>query len=141
MVSKTSCGSLLKQIHDEMEKRGNNSLRSQGLTIAQLGILLVLYDKENHCLPLKQIERELHVAQSTAAGIVTRLEQKGLVDGYESPDDHRVKMVRMTQAGLDCCEEADRHMAEAENDILSALTDEERSIFQTLLQKVRNSLE
>ena len=36
------CSTLIKQIHDEMEKRANNSLRAQDLTMAQVGEWLEL---------------------------------------------------------------------------------------------------
>ena len=77
MSKDISCGMLFKQIHDELEKRTNNSLRSSDLTMAQMGALLVLREKSDKEMPLKELERSLRVAQSTAAGIVSRLEQKG----------------------------------------------------------------
>ena len=63
-----SCGTLLKQIHDALEKQANNSLRADGLTMAQVGVLLMLDRAEHRQMPLKELEKALHVAQSTAAG-------------------------------------------------------------------------
>lgn len=37
MSSRNACGSLIKQIHDELEQQANNALRPQGLTMAQVG--------------------------------------------------------------------------------------------------------
>ena len=37
-----SCGALIKQINDELEKQANNSLRADDLTMAQMGVLLAL---------------------------------------------------------------------------------------------------
>jgi DNA-binding MarR family transcriptional regulator len=138
MDIQNSCGSLIKQIHDELEKQGNNAMRPQGLTMAQLGVLLALYGAEGKQLPLKELEGILHVAQSTTAGIVARLEQKAFVEGFGSANDRRIKMVRI---GLLCCQEAERSMEAAEGNILSALTETERAIFQALLRKVRDSLQ
>ena len=141
MDIQNSCGSLIKQIHDELEKQGNNAMRPQGLTMAQLGVLLALYGAEGKQLPLKELEGILHVAQSTTAGIVARLEQKGFVEGCGSANDRRIKMVRITESGLLCCQEAERSMEAAEGNLLSALTETERAIFQALLRKVRDSLQ
>ena len=81
---------LLKQIHDGVEKQANNSLRSQGLTLAQVGALIELRSIPEKQLTLKELEKRLHVAQSTAAGIVARL---GLL---------RALVMQMT-VGLKCC--------------------------------------
>ena len=78
MTVGNSCGAFIKQIHDALEKSANNALRHQDLTMAQVGVLLALNDASDHELPLKELEQVLRVAQSTAAGIVTRLEQNGL---------------------------------------------------------------
>ena len=90
-------GMMIKQIHDYMEKDANNSLRSQDLTMAQVGALMELHSAEGRQMPLKELERRLHIAQSTAAGIVVRLEQKGFLESFGDAADRRVKMVRMTQ--------------------------------------------
>lgn len=136
-----SCGTLLKQIHDALEKQANNSLRADGLTMAQVGVLLMLDRAEHRQMPLKELEKALHVAQSTAAGIVSRLEQKGLVECFGDAEDRRVKVVRLSEAGAGCCRTADARMAEAERQLLSSLTEAERDIFILLLRKVRDSLQ
>lgn len=136
-----SCGTLLKQIHDALEKQANNTLRADGLTMAQVGVLLMLDRAEHRQMPLKELEKALHVAQSTAAGIVSRLEQKGLVESFGDAEDRRVKVVRLSEAGAGCCRTADARMAEAERQLLSSLTEAERDIFILLLRKVRDSLQ
>ena len=132
-----SCGGLIKQIHDALEKSANNAMRPQGMTMAQYGVLLALNRAEDGTLPLKELEQLLRVAQSTAAGIVARLEQKGFGD----PADRRVKLVRITAAGEACCRQAERNMEQTEANLLSGLTETERSIFLTLLKKVRDTLQ
>ena len=136
-----SCGTLLKQIHDALEKQANNSLRADGLTMAQVGVLLMLDRAEHRQMLLKELEKALHVAQSTAAGIVSRLEQKGLVESFGDAEDRRVKVVRLSEAGAGCCRTADARMAEAERQLLSSLTEAERDFFILLLRKVRDSLQ
>lgn len=140
MINQNTCGAIIKQIHDELEKNANNVLRPQGLTMAQVGALLVLRDAPEGQCSLKEMEQILHVAQSTAAGIMVRLEQKGLVEGFGSPQDKRIKMVRITSTGEECCFQAEQSMEETEKRLLSGLTETERSIFNSLLVKVRDSI-
>ena len=129
METRQECGPLLKQINDEMRKNANNALRAKDLTLTQLEALVQ-----------KELEQILHVAQSTAAGIMSRLEQKGYVEGFGDAGDRRIKLVRITPAGVECVRTALHHRAEAEERLLSGLTEAERNIFYMLLQKVRNSL-
>ena len=140
MTVGNSCGAFIKQIHDALEKSANNALRHQDLTMAQVGVLLALNDASDHELHLKELEQVLRVAQSTAAGIVTRLEQKGFVEGFGDSRDRRIKMVRLTPAGIDCCHEAKEIMESAERQLLSSLTDTEQGILMSLLQKVWDGL-
>lgn len=74
------------------------------------------------------------MAQSTTAGIVTRLEQKKFVKGFISTDDRGRKIVRLTKASMDCCNDADRKQ-QVEQQLLLELTNEEQKIFQILLKK------
>ena len=73
MLNERNCGDLLKQIHDEMEK-SKQMLRSQDLMMAQVCALLALNQINEKQMPLKDLERWLHVAQSTAAGIASGME-------------------------------------------------------------------
>ena len=141
MEQRYSCGALVKQIHDALEKDANNMMRPKGLTMAQFSVLMILRETEGLQAPLKELEHALHVAQSTAAGIVSRLEQKRYVTCYTSQEDRRIKMVRLTQEGLDCCRHSDQVMAETEDRILSGMTQAEQDIFYVLLKKVRDSLQ
>lgn len=140
MPIRNSCGILIKQIHDTLEKQSNNALRDQDLTLSQMAALIALNDKPDRQASLKELERELHVAQSTAAGIIARLEQKGFVESFGDATDKRIKMVRITSHGEKCCQDADQSMAKAEANLLSGLTETEREIFASLLRKVSDTV-
>ena len=140
MDTSRDCGLLIKQINDELRKNANNALRHQDLTIAQLDALVELDRAPEQQRSLKELEQILHVAQSTVAGIIIRLEQKGFVEGFGDAEDRRVKLVRLTPVGSECVRTALHFRAEAEEKLLSSLTETERVIFYTLLKKVRDSL-
>jgi len=116
-------------------------MRSLDMTMSQFGALLELSQAPELQRSLKELEQSLHVAQSTAAGIISRLEQKGFVESFGDAADRRIKLVRITPAGCKCVTDAEKDMLQAERKLLSALTETEREIFFVLLQKVRNSLQ
>lgn len=141
VIQENDCGFYIKHIHDALERDSNNALRDEDLTMAQVTVLLQLNSASKKELSMKELEKRLRVAQSTASGIIVRLEQKGFVESFGCPDDRRIKMVRITQAGIDCCHISEQRMREAEERLLSSLTETEREIFNTLLRKVSNSMQ
>ena len=139
MKQEQACAVLIKQIHSELEKNANNMLRQDDLTMSQVNVLMILNQAEGKQLELKQLERQPHVAQPTAAGIVKRLEQKGFVEGLGSPEDKRIKLIRITPLGMECCKKAEANMLQAEQALTSALTEAEYLVLTGLLQKIRDS--
>lgn len=132
---------LLRQINAAMEKNANNALKGDGLTLAQMSMLMELYDRPDRTLSLKELEAALQLAQSTVAGIAARLEQKGFLEYCEVPGDKRVKRVHMTAAGEICSLRARGRVAEAEKEIIEELSGAEQFHFLTLLNKVNEHIQ
>lgn len=136
----TPTGLLFKQIHDKLEKQANNTLRQQGLTMMQVSVLLTIQGAEGKRCSMKELERFFGVAQSTVAGVVSRLEQKGLVTATGAPEDRRVKLVCITGSGEKCCGQAACHMDQAEESLLRGFSPEERAQLKSLLVRVADNL-
>ena len=139
MSKNYSCGTLLKQIHDIMEKNANNILREQDLTISQSGVLVLLDEKEGKTALFKELEKDFGVSQPTMVGILNRLEQKDLVEVLTDSEDKRIRKAHLTQKGADKCKEGYKHMNSAEEQLLKSLTDDEKKEFNRLLLKIRKS--
>lgn len=137
-MDKYTCGALLKQINDVMEKNANNALRGQDLTISQSGVLVLLDEKKEKTATFKELEKSFGVSQPTMVGILSRLEQKKLVEIITEPDDKRIRLAHLTQKGADKCKEGYKHMKSAEELLLHGLTDTEKKEFLRLLQKIRS---
>lgn len=140
MKYENSCGLLIRQIHNALEKSSNNTLRDRGLTFAQVSALLSIRDTAEKQVTFKELEKLLHLAQSTTAGIISRLEQKNLVRIHGDAADKRIKYVQITPLGEQYCEEAEDSMERTEEHLLSSLTDIEKSLFNSLLQKVSDTV-
>lgn len=133
-------GPLLKQIHDALEKESNHMLRPDDLTMVQMHLLFILKNREDGTCTLKELEKILHVAQSTTVGIIKRLEQKGFVECYGDANDKRIKIAKITREGSKVCKQAQEGLQKVEQHALEGLTEDEIGIFVDLLQKVRKSL-
>ena len=134
------CAPLIRQIHCALHKDANNTLREFDLTSVQLYLLFILQKQRGGRLPLKDLEREMGIAQSTTAGLVKRMEEKGLVACAADPADRRVKTVCVTEKGLRLCEDAKAKLDDTEQLLLRCLSEEERTVLLTLLKKVRASV-
>lgn len=138
-----TCMVLLRHIHDEIEKHGNQNLQRYGVTLSQMHMLITLHRAEetgSDAPKLKELERYFRVAQSTAAGIAVRLEKKGLVRSFTDPEDKRIKRLQITDRGREVCEGAHAGMQETQRRLFSGLTPEEEAEFTRLLQKVYDAL-
>lgn len=141
MPKNYSCGTLLKQIHDIMEKNANNVLREQDLTISQSGVLVLLDEKEGKTASFKELEKDFGVSQPTMVGILNRLVQKDLVEVLTDSEDKRIRKAHLTQKGADKCKEGYKHMNSAEEQLLKSLTNNEKKEFNRLLLKVKKSFD
>ena len=141
MPDYSDIGFCIKQIHDRMEKQANNAMRSSDLTMMQVSVLLALQKSEEKQMSMKELEKSFGIAQSTVAGIVSRLEQKGFVEALGDAADKRVKRVHITAAGEKCCAESACHKEEAEKRLLKGFSEEERRGLHALLEKAARNLE
>ena len=136
MKKEISTGILIKKIHDNLEKKINHSLKDSDLTMSQMEALVILSEQVSRQMSLKALEHELHVAQSTAAGIVSRLEQKRFIEAYGQSDDKRIKNIRITENGMKYCESAAKDMDKVEKELLKNLTEDEKNTLNQLLGKI-----
>lgn len=139
-MNELTCGALLKQISDVLEKNANNALREQELTISQSGVLVLLDKKDNKTATFKELEGNFGVSQPTMVGLLNRLKQKDLVEILTDAQDKRIKKARLTSKGEEKCKEGYKYMNSAEEMLLKSLTDEEKTEFKRLLFIIKSSL-
>ncbi len=137
---KTDCGMLIKQISDHIAKDANNALRSDDLTLSQLRCMEYMYHRVNDKIPLKDIEAHFQIAQSTVAGIMSRLDKKGLIQMEVSESNARAKNVCLTDKGISVFQRAEQRKDKTEDVLLMPLSQAERRQFYELLKKVNDGL-
>ncbi|MCI8465220.1 MAG: MarR family transcriptional regulator [Lachnospiraceae bacterium] len=140
MIQEEPYGMFIHQIHNIIEKNVNNQLRKKRLTLSQMNVLIALVSVSEKKLSFKELEKRLTLAQSTTAGLISRLEQKGLVSVLGDEDDKRIKYVEITGLGIEYCEEARLKMNDTEEKIISSLSETERKTFLCLLKKINDTL-
>lgn len=140
MNGKKDCGLLIRQINNALEKRCNNQLSKAGLTFSQMAALIEISEIPAKKLTFKELEKRMSLAQSTTAGLISRLEHKSLVRVFGDPEDKRIKYVEITSSGEQYCSHARQDMEYIESQLLKHLSAGEKEALFLLLEKVNLSL-
>ena len=129
-------GWFIKRIDNALEKEANQKLQALNLTMQQNRVLILLAHAPAHTLSLKALEEHFSAAQSTVAGLVSRLEKKGLIEAVTDPADRRVKLTRLTVEGQRLHAQSRQCVLDSEERLTANLSPEEREIFLSCLKKV-----
>jgi DNA-binding MarR family transcriptional regulator len=104
-----------------------------GMGLKELAVLAYLRD---HQLAAQQALSEgLCVDANTCVLLLNELETKGLVERRRDPVDRRRHLVALTPAGRHALERAELAQGSVEDDILGALSAEERCTLRRLLSQ------
>ncbi len=132
---------LLRLLHEEIARRGNQLLRENDLTLAQGHLVGYLAHCEGGRAPLKELEKVLHVAQSTTVGLVSRLEKKGFLRTYSDASDKRVKIVELTEQAHTFLPNMRRAFQEIDDELFASLSPAEKAMLIEMLRKIHDDLQ
>jgi len=104
------------------------------LTNVQFGVLNVLHRRGE--ASQRELCDDLDLDRSTVAGLVARLEARGLVARGRAATDRRRNVVRLTDDGVELLHRLVPAAARVDDVLTSALTAPERETLQRLLTKV-----
>ncbi|MFF2412811.1 MarR family winged helix-turn-helix transcriptional regulator [Streptomyces sp. NPDC058092] len=101
---------VLSLLHGKIESRLERALQAgHGLSVREYSLLDVLgrqHDGEGGHLQMKQVADSVVLSQSATTRLVTRLEDRGLLERYLCPTDRRGIYTDVTEAGLKLLGEA-----------------------------------
>jgi DNA-binding MarR family transcriptional regulator len=87
-------------------------------------------------LDQRTLARSVGFDTSTVAGVIDRLERRGLLRRQPAPEDRRVRQLALTAAGAALLERVDPAMRRAQARILSPLPEADRRRFMALLGRL-----
>jgi len=91
-------------------------------------------------LPMSRLADALDVSDASATGIVSRMEQRRLVERRHDADDRRVVLVHVTDEGADVFRQFAARRRERLDRLLTELTEEELSGFLLGLRSMKAAL-
>jgi len=123
---------VLSRAHAAIEKHVQRDIAAHDLSIAEFGILELLYHKGPQLLG--DIQRRILVSSGGITFLVDRLEGKGLVAREACPSDRRARYAVLTAAGRQLMKRIFPRHAAAVSRALSGLTRDERHTATKLLK-------
>ena len=133
-------GYMLKIVNDALEKKANETLRNEDLTLSQLKVLGFINTKEEGKTTQKELEDALAVSHPTINGILKRLEAKGIIVSELSVNRRMTKIVELTEAGKEIVRKTECHRLEHEKRLSKNLSAEEKASLLFYLKKVYEGL-
>ena len=112
-----------------------------GLTIMHTWIVGFLYNNPDRAVYQRDIEREFRVNRATVSGMISLMEQKGLIRRLSVSHDARLKKLELTQLGRELHEKQVRRFEALEGTMEDALTPEELRQLFVITDKLRHTLE
>jgi DNA-binding MarR family transcriptional regulator len=110
-----------------------------GISTAQLHIMYTL--QRNDVMTMSRLADVLDVSVSNATGLIDRMEERGFVERTRVPEDRRVVLVRVTEAGTRMLQENDALSDELMRDVLGRLDPAELPVIARAVSEVRAALE
>jgi DNA-binding MarR family transcriptional regulator len=82
----------------------------------------------------RTLARSIGLDTSTTAGVIDRLEARGLIERRASPDDRRMRLLSLTEIGKALLQVVEPDMLKAQTRILQPLPPAERKQFMRMLR-------
>lgn len=100
--------------------------RDAGVTHFEYYVLAMLSEARDRTLRMTQLARQTNATLPRLSHVVSRLEDRGLVERFPCPEDRRATNARLTEMGWAKVQEAaPGHVANVRHHVIDALTDEQ----------------
>ncbi|MBE6513368.1 MAG: winged helix-turn-helix transcriptional regulator [Methanobrevibacter olleyae] len=84
----------------------------------------------------KELVELFKVSEGYTAKILRKFEDKNYIKRYENPDNHRIKIVKLTPEGIEITDKYIEYIKDWENKVTSNMSPEEVQTLKKLLYKI-----
>ncbi len=133
-------GMYFKKISERLERKANCNRGKNEITFTQGKVLWYLHKNEDRDVTLRDIEKFLDCSHATVSGLVSRLEEKGLICLERNVADRRAKTVRLTEKEQSKFRDMQEHRKLMEETLLNGFSQEERETLLSYLERVYENL-
>lgn len=130
------------RLHNAVVKERNRTLAGHGITSTQADVLIFIMEyqgrKEVNQLDIQQA---FHLTNPTISGLIDRLEEKGFVKRARSSYDARYRKIELCEKAVAIIKDLILYSKQIEDELLSGLSDTEKSEFIKYFKKVLENAE
>ena len=127
-------GHYIRRLHQISVAIFLQETQTHGITPVQYAALQMVGNQ--HGIDQRTLARSIGLDTSTVAGVVDRLESRGLLARKAAPEDRRVRQLTLTQDGQALVNEVVPSMLKAQELILKPLPQHERAEFMRMLKQL-----
>ena len=127
-------GFLFRRLHQLATARFAVKMENIALTPIQWAALMTISRRPGH--DQSTLSREIFIDTSTIAGVLDRIEARGLIQRKPSPADRRLRLLYPTSEGESLLNDATVEVLEMQAWLLEPLSAEERTAFMGLMLKL-----
>ena len=124
---------------NQVKCASSERLVRMGISMAQLHIMYTL--QRGGEMPMSRLADVLHVSLSNATGLIDRIEERGLVERTRVPEDRRIVMIRVTDAGRQMLEEVDAISSELLRSVFGRIGRSQLAAVGRAIAELRRGLE
>jgi len=127
-------GYLLKHAQLRLAELSRDALAPFGISGRELAVLVAIDDRASQSQ--QEVARRMAVDRTSMVALIDDLEDKGLVQRQQDPDDRRKNVVVLTDVGRTTLRQATAATKEAERRLLGSLSDDESAMLKKALQAI-----
>jgi MarR family transcriptional regulator, 2-MHQ and catechol-resistance regulon repressor len=130
---------VLMQTSKAIQERIRDEMTKNKLSITEFSVLEVLYLKGKQTI--QQIGHSILISSGSMTYVIDKLEEKGLLNRNDCPNDRRVIHVTLTNDGMHLLKKIMPKHQELVDYIFGSLNNEETQIMVSLLKKISKRVE
>ena len=133
-AAESGCGILFARVARMSGQGLGRSLDALGMTGHEFAILHRL--EQGGSAHGRELSRTLRLHPSNLVALLDQLELDGLIIRRRDPSDRRRQLIKLTEAGTERLRRAEAAVAEAEQELLSPLSPDERRALPGYLERI-----
>ena len=124
----------VEELVSDYGKYVKEKMENEDITRAELPFLLRIRYKEN--TTQKELVELFNVSEGHTAKILRKFEDKKYIERFENPENHRIKIVKITPDGIQKTDQYINDIKKWENKVTKNMTNKEIKTLKTLLFKI-----
>ncbi|GIP23127.1 MarR family winged helix-turn-helix transcriptional regulator [Paenibacillus sp. J22TS3] len=124
----------------KLKKRADESIKELGLNAQQGKVIDYIYRNQDNDIIQKDLADRFHLRGASITSMLQSLEQKGFIERKIPANNERQKNIYVLPKAIELIEDFQDSFQKVEEEIVQALTDEEKQVLKNLLVKINERI-